>query len=542
MRTLALSALLLAPAAAAPFSVSPTLSSSGVLLANTPSLTSLWGHADPGASVAIALGYPGAPAVAPALTGSDGVWRAVLPSLPILSIPFNISLSSAGSPEIVLTDMLAGVVLLCSGQSNLQLSIAMALNASAEVAALDAFGATVRVMYTAGASSAEPLADLPSAPQLPWQRISAAGAGRAGWGGFSATCWYTGRELWRALGAGAVPVGLVESAVGGTAIRQWAPVEALARCPQPYNSPKPYGTAPYAHSTLYNAQIAPFGTGPTRFSAVLWDQAESDSFPQTPQEYYGCQGPAMVNAWRELLQASLLPFVFQHLQPYSADYLEVLRQSQLAMLALPATGFGSAMDLGDPSSPLGAVHFRNKQEGAARLALAIRALWGDAEAAQVYPPPQFLSQATWLANSSSSSSSSGTPGTAVYTVDVAFFRPGLRGGRGAPLPLTLTPPPACPASSNCTCLSIVTSAGALIPATNATLTPDGLGLRLVGEGPAGDYPVGSAYAWSFWPLPVLYGPGGLPVLPWLQSNVSGGVCAGARGGEKCRLTTPATRP
>jgi hypothetical protein len=38
---------------------------------------------------------------------------------------------------------------------------------------------------------------------------------------------------------------------------------------------QPYGTGPYMHSVLYNGMIHPFGTGPTAFSFVLWDQAES---------------------------------------------------------------------------------------------------------------------------------------------------------------------------------------------------------------------------------------------------------------------------
>lgn len=122
-------------------------------------LSSLWGYA-------AALSFPGAPAVPPALAGADGIWRAALPPLAATSTPFTITLSSAGATDVVLADMLVGVVLLCAGQSNLQLSIAMALNASAEIAALDSYGATLRVMYAAGAGSAAPLTDL-LPPQLP---------------------------------------------------------------------------------------------------------------------------------------------------------------------------------------------------------------------------------------------------------------------------------------------------------------------------------------------------------------------------------------
>jgi hypothetical protein len=471
-------------------------------------LTSLWGFAAPGASVSTTLGCGGCPPVPDATAGADGVWRAQVPPLLPTAAPFNVTFATAGAPAITLTDVLVGDVLLCSGQSNMQLSISMALNASAEIAALPAYGATVRIMYTAGAPSAAPLVDLP-APAMAWQRLGL-GAGAASWGGFSATCWYTGRSLWRALGAGAVPVGLVESSVGGTAVRNWVPAEGLAACPQPYNSPAPYGTAPYLHSALFNGMIAPFSTGPTQFRAVVWDQAESDSFPQTPVGYYGCQTAAMLPAWRAALGAPALPWVFVHLQPYPAAGLEDLRSFQLVALSHPATGVASAVDLGDIASPLGAVHFRAKQAIGDRLATALRFLGGDAAAAAVYPPPAFLAQAAYA-------SSGGAP-----VVDVTFFRPGA--ARGAPaLPLTLqAPPQPCPSGLNCTAFEILGSDGGAY-AADAALAAGGLALRITAPAlPAGVYAVGSAYAWSQWPLAVLFGPGGLPVLPWRQALTLGG--------------------
>lgn len=368
----------------APFTLSNTIGSSMVLQRGSPQ-SSLWGFAAPGATVSTTfVGCSGCPPVPDATTGADGVWRAAVPPLAATAVPFNVSFSTAGSAPLLLTDVLVGDVLLCSGQSNQQLSIAMALNATAEIAALPAYGATVRIFYAAGNAAGAPQVDLPR-PAMAWARLGS-GAGAASWGGFSATCWYTGRSLWASLGGGAVPVGLVEAAVGGTAVRNWVPTEALAMCPQPYNSPIPYGTGPYAHAELFNGMIAPFSTGPTAFRAIVWDQAESDSYPQTPLGYYGCQTAAMVPAWRAALGAPALPFVFLHLQPYTgAAGLEDLRAAQLVALAHPATGVASAVDLGDPASPFGNVHFRNKQVAGDRLATALRFLGGDAAAAAVYP-------------------------------------------------------------------------------------------------------------------------------------------------------------
>ena len=259
--------------------------------------------------------------------------------------------------------------------------------------------------------------------------------------------------------------------------------------------------------------IAPFSTGPTAFRAVVWDQAESDSFPQTPVGYYGCETAAMVPAWRAALGAPALPWVFVHLQPYTGSgpcCLEDLRASQLVALSHPATGVASAVDLGDPSSPVGNVHFRNKQLIGDRLATSLRFLGGDAAAAALYPSPAFLSQIAY----------NGTDGTPI--VDVTFFRPGA--ARGAPaLPLTLIPPTtACPSGANCTAFEILGSDGGVYVAS-AALAAGGVGLRVTAPAlPAGVYAVGSAYAWSQWPLASLFSAGGLPVLPWRQALTMAG--------------------
>ena len=73
---------------------------------------------------------------------------------------------------------------------------------------------------------------------------------------------------------------LITSACAHAHVRR-VPAEGLARCSQPWSGLQHYGFGPYTQSTLFDGMIHPFGTGPTRFSFVLWDQAESDSYPQT---------------------------------------------------------------------------------------------------------------------------------------------------------------------------------------------------------------------------------------------------------------------
>jgi len=393
----------------------------------------------------------------------------------------------------------------------MQLSIQMSLNATAEIAALDSYGPMVRVFYVAGSGQDQPQADVGAS--VPWSRASSASMGQDSWGGFSGQCWYTGRSLLEMLG-GAIPIGLVESSVGGTAIRDWSPTSALAMCPQPYNSPNPYGEGPYEHSELYNGMINGFGTGPTSFKAVLWNQAESDSYPQTPLEYYGCQTIAQINSWRTLLNSPSLPWVFVHLQPYTGSgpcCLENLRSSQTAALMLPGVGYATAIDLGDPTSPYGNVHFQNKQVSGRRAAQALLSVaYGQAAAAAPYPPPRFLSQTAFFNNSTK----------------VATMRVVLAGG-AAPLVILPNSSVSCLGFSPCTDFEVLGSDGNSYAATAWAIdsTTGELVLSALMPSAGGIYGVGSAYAWSMWPRVLLYsgGSGGfndsasLPVLPWRQA-------------------------
>ena len=513
---LALSALLAlsrAPAAsAASLALARSVGSSMVLQRDVPTST-LWGTADAGAVVTATLSTaPGAPV--PATAGPDGVWRTQLPAMPATAEPFSITFSAPGAASVTISDVLVGDVVLCSGQSNLQLSLQMGLNASAEINATDAFGAMIRVFYVAGSGQASPQRDVGAS--VPWSRAGRASMGQDSWSGFSGQCWFTGRSLFLALG-GAVPIGLVESSVGGTAIRQWAPTSALAQCSQPL-ADAAYGPGPYEHSQLFNGMVNGLGTGPMALRLVLWNQAESDSFPQTPIGYYGCQTIAQVNSWRALFRSPSLPWVFIHLQPYHGSgpcCLEDLRQGQLAALMLPSVGVATAIDLGDPSSPYGDVHFRNKQASGARAAAAALAVAyppnaAPAAASMAYPAPAFLSQAAFFDAATNAS-----------ILVISFDR---SADSGAP-PLVLLPNASvsCPDGtppSNCTALEIMGSDGNMYAAesqavANGTLT---VAARL----PPGIYGYGSAYAWSMWPRVLLYGAGGLPVLPWRQGLSTSG--------------------
>ena len=81
--------------------------------------------------------------------------------------------------------------------------------------------------------------------------------------GFSATAWFTGTALRKAMGKDRrVPLGLIRSSVGGTKIRMWSSPDAIAKCTQAIPAP------PGSTSCLFSNMILPFAG--VNFAAVVW--------------------------------------------------------------------------------------------------------------------------------------------------------------------------------------------------------------------------------------------------------------------------------
>ena len=177
-------------------------------------------------------------------------------------------------------------------------------------------------------------------PQLQWINANATNAGAA-----SAVCVLTAQRLREALG-GNVPVGVVESCVGGTNVEPWAP----------------------PHGALYEAHIVPLL--PMTFAAALWDQGEADA-KRTNSTWYSSEFPAMIEGWRDAFRTPALPFVYVELcteygatEPKESDFWT----AQRAALALPATGFATTTDIQR------ALHPPDKMTVADRLVLELSRL------------------------------------------------------------------------------------------------------------------------------------------------------------------------
>ena len=177
----------------------------------------VWGTADPGETVRVAIGDQTVTATAAA----DGKWRAELAPMQAGG-PFTLTMS--GKNEIVLRDVLIGEVWVCGGQSNMERQLGPRVgqqpitNWEQEVAA--ARYPQIRHFGVAQTKSFTPLA----AVQGAWQVCTPETVKD-----FTAVGYFFGRDLHLARH---VPVGLIHSSWGGTPAEAWTSEAGLQSLPE----------------------------------------------------------------------------------------------------------------------------------------------------------------------------------------------------------------------------------------------------------------------------------------------------------------------
>lgn len=172
---------------------------------------SVYGMAAPGATVKVTL----ASASTETRAGKDGRWRLILPAM-AAGGPYILRAESGSTTEQI-SDLLVGDVFLCTGQSNMQLSVARAQNAELEIR--NATDSSIRQLTIATHESLTPLSTF--ATPVEWMVASPGTASR-----FSASCFFFARELRKTQ---QVPVGLVVSAWGGSRVRAWVSEASLRK-------------------------------------------------------------------------------------------------------------------------------------------------------------------------------------------------------------------------------------------------------------------------------------------------------------------------
>ena len=167
------------------------------------------GQAQPGEEVFVTLSG----ATRSGRADANGRWQVEMPELPAGG-PHTLTARTANRLQNA-DDVLMGDVWLCSGQSNMEWPVRMALNADSEVA--HSANDEIRHVTIPQFASVAPRSDF--AAPLEWQ---VAGPGTTQH--FSAVCYYFARELQKTVN---VPMGLINASWGGTRIETWLSAGAL---------------------------------------------------------------------------------------------------------------------------------------------------------------------------------------------------------------------------------------------------------------------------------------------------------------------------
>ena len=394
----------------------PTFVSSHMALQRQPHHARLWGWTAPGRTVTVTLDNNYSSPVR-GVANASGSWQVDLPPQPA-GAGHTIAISDGNASSTrTLVDVAFGDIYLCSGQSNMEFSVNGAFNASSEIA--DSINyPNLRLATVRKAVADSPIVHAKSKANYSWARSGpAAMVGAAGpqFSYFSATCYFFGREVYKALG-GKVPIGLVASDWGGQRVECFSSADALAdtTC----GGTRPAGSLEHiaaaaaeeeeeeedddeedeededqvevskgpepnpGPSQLWNAMIFPLL--PMRFAGAVWYQGESNAGGPIS---YACRFPAMIADWRAKFDLPDLSFFYVSLAAYHDNRFAELRSAQDAALQLPRVGRALAIDIGDPSSPEGSIHPRRKQEVGRRLALAARAIQYAERGGLVYDGP-----------------------------------------------------------------------------------------------------------------------------------------------------------
>ena len=350
--------------------------------------TPVWGWATPGEQVTVAIGGQTQTARADA----HGKWTVKLANLQAGGPQ---KLTVQGKNSLSVNDVLVGEVWLGSGQSNMGLRVSGAQNFEQEQK--NANLPQVRMFTVTSGAADTPQDDckgqwIVCAPQTV--------------GDFSATLYFFGREVYKSLD---VPVGLINSSVGGTPIESWISSDVqhtspelkpffeasaqedkvfdavtakakyekdLARWKEVAKKARKDGRAvpraprdPVATRErkgnvggLFNGKIAPLI--PYAIRGAVWYQGEANTHGDKAQ-FYQYQLPLLVTDWRARW-GSEFPFAWVQLPNFTAgEGWCVVREAMLKSLKVPNTGMAVAIDIGEPKN----IHPKNKQEVGRRLGM-----------------------------------------------------------------------------------------------------------------------------------------------------------------------------
>ncbi|MDP4291173.1 MAG: sialate O-acetylesterase, partial [Bacteroidota bacterium] len=370
----------------------------------------VWGTASPGEKVTITFNTQKKSIV----TGADGTWRVNLSKLNAGG-PYTMIVK--GTNTLTLQDVYVGEVWLCSGQSNMDFTVARedrywcgVFNEKEEVS--NANYPLIRVFDTDFTPSEEVQKEVKGI----WEIVSPKTVGHV-----SAVAYFFARDLQKKLN---VPIGLITTAFGASTAEAWISKPALEANPKfsllltsfkekldkykkdtaaqtkykiAYEKWKIEAAKAKAEGkdelrgirnpnpvfdqhnpcVLWNGMVA--GLVPYAIQGALWYQGESNS---PTASIYRELMETLIRDWRKQWNQGDFPFLYVQLANIGKEYETepakggaeaIKREAQLFNLSIPKTAMAVAIDNAD-SLNMSNVHPKNKQEISRRLVLAARAV------------------------------------------------------------------------------------------------------------------------------------------------------------------------
>ncbi|PHN00859.1 sialate O-acetylesterase [Flavilitoribacter nigricans] len=306
----------------------------------------IWGWAKPNENVTVKVGW--STETFTYKTDNQAHWEVTV-STPPAGGPYDIEIE--GYNKVMIRNVMLGEVWLCSGQSNMEWSLAGGV-IGAEKAMANAQNPNIRFFTVAHRTATTPQIDLEGA----WA-VSTPENSRS----FSAVAYFFAAKIQQELG---VPVGIIHSSWGGTPAETWIPENKIRQDPALSAAadrlePVPWG--PVEPARAYNAMIDPLTTFP--IAGVLWYQGEANTINA---ESYEDMFATLIRSWRELWGQEF-PFYYAQIAPFrygAGNRGTLVRDAQRRVLKLPQTGMVVTSDIGDTTD----IHPRNKLDVGQRLA------------------------------------------------------------------------------------------------------------------------------------------------------------------------------
>ncbi len=337
----------------------------------------IWGTAAAGEKVSISIAGKSTDTKA----DDKGNWSAKLPLLPVGG-PHKLRV--AGSSVVELSDVLVGEVWICSGQSNMEWTVAASNNADLE--RLAANYPNIRMINFPHVGTQEPVW---SYDERKWMVCSPATVS-----GFSAVGYFFARQLHQSTN---VPIGMINNAWGGSSCEAWVNRDVLKAKPryegllarwagmeekfavlgakQDRNEAENKDLSGLQGQMRGNARPGNIYNGVLKshigygIQGAIWYQGESNA----GRAYqYRDLFPEMITNWRNEWGQGDFPFYWVQLadfqaektKPDDSDWSELREAQTMAMDKLPNSGQAVIIDIGEGKD----IHPKNKVDVGMRLA------------------------------------------------------------------------------------------------------------------------------------------------------------------------------